>query len=161
MDSCLQSLCQTRLYVQGVPCLYILQNRCELPCFGNAHEGLRYLHRWWIYARYRLNLSGFARSMSIPTSNHSFRLGPEMVPLPIMSPLRTLQPFTVWCANCCTMDQYMYLKLERHTRFPPLKVWWWLPDECHNFVAGLLKVGQWLWVLLRGLLHGMLRGHPK
>ena len=34
---------------------------------------------------------------------------PLMVPLAIISPILTLQPFTVWCANCCSMVQYMYL----------------------------------------------------
>ena len=27
-------------------------------------------------------------------------------------PALTLQPFTVWCVNCCAIVQYMYLKFE-------------------------------------------------
>src|SRR5690606_32955647 len=34
-----------------------------------------------------------------------------MVPLAYISPTSILQPFTVWCANCWLMFQYMYLKL--------------------------------------------------
>ena len=39
-------------------------------------------------------------------------VGPEIVPLPIMSPALTGHPLTVWWVNCCAMVQYIYLKLE-------------------------------------------------
>ena len=41
--------------------------------------------------------------------------GPLIVPLPSRSPGLRLQPVTVWCASCCVMLQYMYLKLELET----------------------------------------------
>src|SRR5690554_2621543 len=41
-------------------------------------------------------------------------VGPEMFPLPIISPLFTLQPLTVWCANCWLIFQYIYLKFDVH-----------------------------------------------
>ena len=42
-----------------------------------------------------------------------FFSGPEMVPLPRRSPTFIAQPEEAWCINCCTEDQYMYLKLVR------------------------------------------------
>lgn len=33
--------------------------------------------------------------------------GPEMVPEPMRSPGRMLQPETEWCASCCFMVQYL------------------------------------------------------
>src|SRR5882757_8747651 len=39
--------------------------------------------------------------------------GPEMVPDPKRSPTFMAQPDEAWCTNCCTDDQYMYLKLVR------------------------------------------------
>ncbi len=40
---------------------------------------------------------------------------PLIVSEPMRSPTCVLQPATVWCANCCAMDQYKYLKLVRLT----------------------------------------------
>ena len=40
---------------------------------------------------------------------------PEIVPEPIISPEFTLQPLLVWCANCCDIDQYKYLKFDLET----------------------------------------------
>src|SRR5690606_28679914 len=56
-----------------------------------------------------IGLSPFQVSSSIEP--HESALGPVIVPLPIMSPLFTLQPFAVWWANCCAIFQYIYLKL--------------------------------------------------
>ena len=42
-------------------------------------------------------------------------VGPLIVPDPKRSPGWRLQPVIVWCANCCFMVQYMYLKFDRLT----------------------------------------------
>jgi hypothetical protein len=38
-----------------------------------------------------------------------------MVPEAKRSPALTGHPVTEWCTSCCTDDQYMFLRLERHT----------------------------------------------
>ena len=65
-------------------------------------------------------LSSRNRSRTLPSSS-MFCVLPQLSSsmLPKLdakrSPALTGHPVTEWCTSCCTKDQYMFLRLERHT----------------------------------------------